>query len=148
MFSNTVKDVYYWKQVMEKKDFKGIIDGKTDLLEAFRVKYDGTSLFHNFAGDREIISSIFVKYQTAVENNMIQDESTRLMPLYILSPDDKHHMTALDAALMRDKPGNFEMMVAMLKDFSEICSSKMMLNNFDVMLRFDTGQTLDFFNNS
>lgn len=60
---------------------------------------------------------------------MITDESTRLMPLYILSPDDKHHLTALDTAILRDKPGNFELMVAMLKDFSDVCSSKMMLNN-------------------
>jgi hypothetical protein len=145
-FMSRMKDIYYWSQVMESPEYREIINGKGDLLEAFRVKFDGTSLFHNFADDREVIQSVFRKYQTALENGMPSDDPARLVPLYLLSPDDKHHMTALDAALLREKPANFELMVGMLKDFSDICSSKMMLNNFETMLRFDNGQTLDFLN--
>jgi hypothetical protein len=66
----------------------------------------------------------------AKDQGKIEDDSIRLMPLFILNPDDNYHYSALDIAIKQQKPNNFEMMVAMLKGFHEICSSKMMLSNF------------------
>ena len=40
------------------------------------------------------------------------------------------------------------MMISMLQDFNEICSSKQMLGNFDEMISLGFGQVLEFFDKS
>ena len=56
------------------------------------------------------------------------------MPLLILGLDDIDRYSALQIAINSKKPITFEMMVGMLKDFDEICSSKMMLGNFTSLM--------------
>jgi len=67
------------------------------------------------------------------------------MPLFILSLDDYKRNSALEIAIMQKKPATFEMMVAMLRDFQDICSSKMMLSNFKNMISVEA---LDYFDKS
>ena len=52
----------------------------------------------------------------------------------IISPDDKLQKVAVDIALKMQKPLSFELMIDMLKNFNDVCSSKMMIGNFSQML--------------
>ena len=70
-----------------------------NILEAFRVRYNGISLFHNFASDSEIMAMINQKYMDAKEKDSFSDDSVRMMPLMILNPDDNYHYSALDIAI-------------------------------------------------
>jgi len=70
------------------------------------------------------------------------------MPLFILCPDDKKQFKAMQLAIKHQKPTNFEYMVSMLKDFDHICSSKMMLGNFNEMMTLGFGQILEYFDKS
>jgi hypothetical protein len=67
------------------------------------------------------------------------------MPLFILSPDDEKRYSALEISIIQKKPQTFEMMVGMLRDFSDICSSKMMLSNFQSIISIEA---LDYFDKS
>lgn len=84
---------------------------------------------------------VFEQYMRAKETNQITDNSIAQMPLFILSPDEKRY-GALEIAILQKKPSTFEMMVAMLRDFGDICSSKMMLSNFQNMISIEA---LDYF---
>jgi hypothetical protein len=57
-----------------------------------------------------------------------------MVPLLCLGLDDEMQKNALEIALIEQKPGNLEMMVDMLKEFNDICSSKLMLRNFKELL--------------
>ena len=70
------------------------------------------------------------------------------MPLFILSPDDNTYYISLDLAIKSQKPNNFEIMVDMLKDFDDICSSKMMLGSVKEMVTHGVGRILAFFEKS
>jgi len=52
----------------------------------------------------------------------------------ILSPDDQYGLVAVDIAIETNKPISFELMIDMLKNFHDVCSSKMMIRNFNEML--------------
>ena len=64
------------------------------------------------------------------------------MPLFILGLDDVDRYSALQIAIKSKKPITFEMMVGMLKNFDDICSSKMMLGNFTSLMNH---QALEYF---
>ena len=65
IFTYSRKDTYYWRQVLASNNTKALISKQHRLLEAFRVRYNGISLFHNFAGNTEIMSLINTKYISA-----------------------------------------------------------------------------------
>lgn len=75
----------------------------------------------------------------AKEQELFENESQKDMPLFILCPDDKKQMIAMQLAIKHQKPTNFEYMVSMLKDFDHISSSKMMLGNFNEMMTLGFG---------
>jgi hypothetical protein len=82
------------------------------------------SLFHHFAFDSDMIHLVYREYLKARDQDKFDQESIRGMPLFILCPDDDMHYVATQLAIKHQKPRNFEMMISMLQDFNEICSSK------------------------
>ena len=62
-----------------------------------------------------------------------------MMPLFILSHEDRDNYVGTQLALQNKKPNNFEMMISMLQDFHEVCSSKQMLGNFNEMIALGFG---------
>lgn len=70
------------------------------------------------------------------------------MPLFILSPDDNQQLVAMQIAIKHQKPTNFEYMISLLKDFPSICTSKMMLPNFNEMISLDLEQIINYFDKS
>ena len=46
-----------------------------DILDYFSNKYQGLSLFHHFAGDREVIELIYNKYMHTKVQSKIHHES-------------------------------------------------------------------------
>ena len=88
---------------------------------------------------------MYKSYLQAREQDNFEEDSIRRMPLFILCPDDEMHYVALQLAIKHQKPNNFEMMISMLYDFHDICSSKMMLGNFNEMITLGFGQVLEFF---
>lgn len=70
------------------------------------------------------------------------------MPLFILCPEDEMNYVGTQLAIKNQKPNNFEMMISMLQNFHEVCSSKMMLGNFEEMVTLGFGQVLEFFDKS
>jgi len=117
-------------------------------LNYFRNKYQGISLFHHFADDSDIIKIIYDKYTKLKLQNKLTDQSIKEMPLFILSPDDNTYYISLDLAIKSQKPNNFEIMVDMLKEFDDICSSKMMLGSVKEMMTHGVGRILAFFEKS
>jgi hypothetical protein len=63
----------------------------------------------------------------------------------ILSPDDTFGSVAVDIALEKNKPISFELMIDMVKSFNDVCSSKMMIKNFDKMLSEGQRKIIEFF---
>jgi hypothetical protein len=63
----------------------------------------------------------------------------------ILSPDDKFNKVAVDIAFDFNKPIIFELMIDMVKNFDDVCSSKMMIRNFDKMLSEGHKKIIEFF---
>ena len=63
----------------------------------------------------------------------------------ILSPDDINGSVATDIALEQNKPISFELMIDMVKNFNDVCSSKMMIKNFNEMLSDGKNKIIDFF---
>ena len=117
-------------------------------MNYFRNKYQGISLFHHFADDSDIIKIIYDKYTKLKLQNKLTDQSIKEMPLFILSPDDNTYYISLDLAIKSQKPNNFEIMVDMLKEFDDICSSKMMLGSVKEMMTHGVGRILAFFEKS
>ena len=70
----------------------------------------------------------------AKDTNKLTDESIRQMPLFILSPDDNNDLVALDIAVKKQKPYNFQLMIDLLKDYQDVCTSKMILRSFQEMM--------------
>ena len=63
VFSHTKRDTLLWKNIMSKENKAEVIDQSTIcILRAFRVQYDGMSLFHHFADDSDIISLVYKTY--------------------------------------------------------------------------------------
>lgn len=119
-----------------------------NIIDAFRIQYHGMSLFHHFANDQQIIKLVHQEYMQAKEQDLFENDSQTDMPLFILCPDDKKQFKAMQLAIKHQKPTNFEYMVSMLKDFDHICSSKMMLGNFNEMMTLGFGQILEYFDKS
>jgi hypothetical protein len=133
IFDHCLKDIQYVNDVIKNPEPTDVLRRLESVLPLFRLKFKGQSLFHYFAANMDIegvISLVFEQYMMAKESNNFHEESIKLMPLLILSPDDEKMLGALEIAIMQKKPQTFEKMVAMLRDFSDICSSKMMLSNF------------------
>ena len=107
-----------------------ILSNVENLLCMFRNKYNGISLFHHFASESDIIGLVHSKYMEYIKNNNSKVESIIQMPLLLLSPDDKYHNVALDIAIHAKKPLNFSFMIDLLKDFNDLCMSRMMLGSF------------------
>lgn len=135
-----MKDTSYWNDVTSSENPLELLDQNPDLLGLFRKKFDGQSLFHNFASkydDKQLdqlVALIYTKYTKAQEDETISEVSIKNMPLFILGLDDVDRYSALQIAIKSKKPITFEMMVGMLKNFDDICSSKMMLGNFTSLM--------------
>ena len=65
--------------------------------------------------------------------------------MIILSPDDRSHQVAVDCAFAKNQTFIFELMIDMVKGFDDVCSSKLMINNFDKMLSEGHNKIIEFF---
>ena len=86
-----------------------------------------------------MIGMVYKEYMKALEQGAFESDSEKNMPLFILAPDDKYQYTALNLAMLAQIPTNFEFMVSMLKEFHDICSSKMMLGDMGEMMSLGFG---------
>ena len=73
------------------------------------------------------------------------EPNERTLPLMILFPNN-NNKTALETSLDNQSPKSFYIMIDLLKDFSDICITKYMLNSLKYLLSSDHSNTLDFFN--
>jgi len=74
-----------------------------------------------------------------------KNKNQKDIALFILSPDDKFGSVAVDIAIESNKPISFELMIDMLKNFNDVCSSKMMIKNFNEMLSEGQRKIIEFF---
>jgi hypothetical protein len=115
VFSHTKRETLLWKDIVSKENKAEVIDTSTvDILRAFRIQYDGMSLFHHFADDSDIISLVYKTYAQAREQGHFEEDSIKMMPLFILSHEDRDNYVGTQLALQHKKPNNFEMMISML----------------------------------
>ena len=92
VFSHTKRENLLWKDIVSKENKAEVIDTSTlDILRAFRVQYDGMSLFHHFADDSDIIQLVYKTYAQAREQGNFEEDSIKMMPLFILSHEDKEN---------------------------------------------------------
>ena len=154
IYDHSLMDTQFWDDVLhttndEEDDYLDILENFKDrILSIFRLKYNGMSLFHNFAGNYDfpgVIDMVYTQYMKAKDEDLLYPESIKYMPLNLLCKDDFKGMTALEISIACKRPALFEMMIAMLRDFQDICSSKMMLGNIQNMFSLDA---LDYFDKS
>ena len=74
-----------------------------------------------------------------------KNKNQKDIPLMLLSPDDTFNSVAVDIALEKNKPISFELMIDMIKNFHDVCSSKMMIKNFNEMLSQGQRKIIEFF---
>ena len=101
-------------------------------IEQFNIVVDGISLFHYFADNSDIIEQIHDRYNDNKQNGTL-DGTDATLPLQILNPDNDGK-TALFLAVASQSPSSFECMVDMLKDFPDICITKMMLKSLALIV--------------
>ena len=78
-------------------------------------------------------------------DDTFKDKNQKDIALMILSPDDTHRKVAVDIAFDFNKTIIFELMIDMVKNFNDVCSSKMMIRNFDKMLSEGHKKVIEFF---
>ena len=91
-------------------------------------------MFHHFAQDTDIIELVHQIYMHTQHEDNFKNKNQKDIALMILSPDDRFSSVAVDIAIENNKPISFELMIDMVKSFNDVCSSKMMIKNFNEML--------------
>jgi hypothetical protein len=141
-FPMSKMDLTFWKNIIDNGARTELINANTKLAQFNRV-YDGVSLFHYFAENVDVIEMIHDKFKLAEENGLLTDADIN-MPLVILHPD-QNGKTALETAILNERPKSFELMINLLEPFGNYCLSKMMLSVFPHMIKQGSNMIVKFF---
>lgn len=79
-------NVIYWRDINKLGENADIIKS-TFCLDWFNLNFNGTSLFHYFAPNSEVIKAIFDQYALEKANDKMSCSEVYL-PLQILNPDN------------------------------------------------------------
>jgi hypothetical protein len=108
--------------------------------------FRGQSLWHHYAGNAEMIQFIHDKFLMMKGEGLLTSFESRI-PLMLLQPD-KSGYSALYHSIQQDSPKSFELMVHILKDFDNICISKMILKSLPTILAHESPKVIEFFESS
>ena len=99
----------------------------------YNLVFGNSSLFHYFAGDSDTIELLYNKFERAYNDNTLKP-GEEYIPLLILKPDQNGE-TAVDKAIKEKRPKSFELLLTMLKPYTNFAISKMMFNSFPNILK-------------
>lgn len=117
-------DLILWRDINDLGEKAELIKQTCSLIQ-FNIVIDGTSLFHYFADNSDLIEQIHQRYQYEKLNGSLSTIDSTL-PLQILNPDNDGR-TALYLAVKTQSPQAFECMIEMMQDFPDRCVTKIML---------------------
>jgi len=115
-------------------------------LSALNVVYDDHTLFHYFADNVDVMEMIHIKYTIAKQEGKLKPSEINT-PLTLLHPDKNGH-TALDVAIIKNRPKCFEVMIDLLEGYSEYMLSKLMCTIIPDMIDHANDTVLNFFNSA
>ena len=141
-FNLTRIDILLWKGINAVGETPELVDLLSN-IDSLNHSFGGVSLFHYFAKDAKIIQ--------VINNKMLKESSSgelsrteRTLPLQIVNPDNEGK-TALYRAVANQSLRSFELMIEMMKDNSNLCITKTILNSLTLILLNEQESVVNFF---
>ena len=137
-------DIIIWQNIDKQGEKADIIKGSIT-LDNLNYSFAGTSLFHHYAHRPEVMGIIYELYENA-KYHQILTKTQKTLPLQILAPD-ADGKTALTISVEKQSPRSFEIMIDMLKGFSDKCLTKMMIDTLSIILNHHQASVIEFMGN-
>ena len=138
-------DLLFWDCIIDNGATSKTIKNNADISRFGHVYQNGMTMFHYFADDADVITTMINIYLQAKDKGTLANNIN--LPLILLHPDHTGR-TALEWSIKKQTMQAFVQMVDFLEPFDNVCVSAMMVDLMPDLIPNTSFEIIQFFETS